>query len=164
MASIDLVNQRPKDTYIGYTKRLRLDLPVTIHVIDTSEARRTLPSGKYEAVVSFYQRWGAKNGNPAAASVPNIEAKQLIAIEGSGESADLVRSRNKMQMSIMENFVMNSPWNERYYIERLGDYEKYKSTMSHLHDAYYFPKADMTLLVNRLKNDVTIWRLGRASR
>lgn len=164
MVGVDLADQRPDETYIGFTERLRLASPVTVHVLDTSEARKPLPSGNYEAVVSFYQRWGAKNGNPAAASVPDMEAKQLIVIEGSGESADLARSRNKMQMWVMENFVMNSPWNERYYIERLGNYEKSKATLSHLHDAYYFPRADMTLLVNRLKNDVTVWRLGRASK
>lgn len=163
MIGVDLADQRPDETYIGYTERLRLASPVTVHVLDTSEARTPLPSGNYEAVVSFYQRWGAKNGNPAAAPIPDMEAKQLIAIEGSGDSADLVRSRNKMQMWVMENFVMNSPWDERYYVERLGNYEKSKATMSHLHDAYYFPRADMTLLVNRLKNDVTVWRLGRAS-
>lgn len=164
MVGVDLADQRPDETYIGYTERLRLASPVTVHVLDTSEARKPLPSGNYEAVVSFYQRWGAKNGNPAAASIPDMEAKQLIVIEGSGESADLARSRNKMQMWVMENFVMNSPWNERYYVERLGNYEKSRATLSHLHDAYYFPRADMTLLVNRLKNDVTVWRLGRASK
>ena len=164
MASIDLADQRPDETYIGYTKRLRLALPVTVHVLDTSQAREPLPSGNYEAVVSFYQRWGAKDGNPAAASIPDMEAKQLIAFKGSGETADLVRSRNEKQNWVMENFVMNSPWNERYYIGRIGNYEKSKATLSHLHDAYYFPMADMTLLVNRLRNDITVWRLGRASK
>ena len=60
----------------------------------------------------------------------------------------------------MGNIGMNVPWNRENFEARLGPAQKGPSTMSRLHDAYYFPNADMTFLVNRLKNEVTVWRVG----
>jgi len=64
----------------------------------------------------------------------------------------------------MSNLDMNTPWNENEFVARLGRYESTPSTMSRLHEALYFPDADMTLIVNRVRNEVTIWRMGRTVR
>ena len=77
---------------------------------------------------------------------------------------DAVKSRNAKKIWVMENIIMNMPWDEKAMVEQLGQYEKSDSTLSHLHDAYFFPEADMTLIVNRFKHEITIWRSGRASR
>ena len=162
MTGVDLAGQKRKDIYIGYSERIRLELPTTVHVLDTAKSDKSLPSGQYEAVVSFYKRWGAKKGNPDARSVPDMEASSPISLGGDGTSAENEHARRQAQKWVIENVPMQHPWNEAFFVDRLGHYKMYKATLSHLHDAYYFPDADMTLIVNRLKQEVTIWRFGRA--
>jgi hypothetical protein len=79
----------------------------------------------------------------------------------SGQSSDQAQKAVIMQKWVMENVISGTPWNEAAFRQQLGRSEKYPSTMSHLHDAYYFPTPDMTLLVNRLKGEVSVWRFGR---
>ncbi|MCD1589814.1 hypothetical protein K7H13_03430 [Qipengyuania citrea] len=160
MAGVALAGQKPDDVFIGHTERVTLDGPRTEFVVDTSAAREPLPSGEYDAEVSFYPRWGAENGNPAAKSAPELEATDRITLGGSGENRADAERRNELQRWVMGNIGMNVPWNRENFEARLGQARKGPSTMSHLHDAYYFPDADMTFLVNRLKNEVTIWRMG----
>ena len=160
MAGVALVGQEPDDVFIGHTERVTLDGPRTVFVVDTSAAREPLPSGEYDAKVSFYPRWGAENGNPAAKSAPELEAADRITLGGSGENRADAERRNELQRWVMGNIGMNVPWNRENFEARLGQARKGPSTMSRLHDAYYFRDADMTFLVNRLKNEVTIWRMG----
>jgi hypothetical protein len=160
MAGVALVGQKPKDVFIGHSERVTLQTARTEFVFDTSGAREPLPSGDYDAEVSFYPRWGAENGNPAAKTAPELEAKVRITLGGSGESRAATERRNELQRWVMGNIGMNVPWNRGNFEARLGPAKKGPSTMSRLHDAYYFPDADMTLLVNRLKDEVTVWRMG----
>ena len=160
MASIGLEGQKPDDVFIGTNEKVTLNGPRTEFVLDTSDARKPLPSGNYEAEVAFYPRWGADNGNPAAKSVPKLSTKARVELSGSGESRANAERRNELQRWVMSNVNMNVPWNRANYEAKLGKARKGPSTMSHLHDAYYFPDADMTFLVNRLKNEVTVWRMG----
>lgn len=163
MASVSLANQRPDATWIGHQQRVTLTQPTTTFVFDTSGAQRPLPTGEYEAEISFYPRWGAA-GSPAAQRAPEITATQRVRLTGSGMSRADAELRNERQRWVMENVIMHTPWDERAFVARLGGYEKSQADLSHLHDAYYFPGADMTLVVNRLLGEVTIWRMGRASR
>lgn len=163
MALIDLADQQPDETFIGYSEKVRLNGPDTTIVIDTKKSERALPTGDYIAEVRFYPLWGAKNGNPEAANAPEIASTHEISLKGSGESVAAVKLRNARRNWVMENIYMNVPWNEADIVRRLGPYEKSRSTLSNLHDAYYFTEIDMTMIVNRLKNEITIWRTGRAS-
>lgn len=163
MASVSLAGQRPDATWIGHQQRVTLERPTTTFVLDTSAAQRPLPRGSYEAEISFYPRWGAAR-NSAAAAAPELNAVQAITLQGSGMARADAELRNERQRWVMENVVMHTPWNEASFVDRLGRYEKSQAELSHLHDAYYFPGADMTLIVNRLLGEVTIWRMGRASR
>ncbi|MFT6474994.1 hypothetical protein [Qipengyuania profunda] len=160
MAGVALAGQKPDDVFIGHSERVTLASPRTEFVLDTSSARNALPSGEYDAEVSFYPRWGAENGNPAAKTAPELEATDRITLGGSGEDRADAERRNELQRWVMGNIGMNVPWNRESFEARLGPAEKGPSTMSRLHDAYYFPDADMTFLVNRLKNEVTVWRVG----
>jgi len=160
MAGVALIGQKPDDVFIGYTERVKLDGPRTEFVVDTFAAREPLPSGDYDAEVSFYPRWGTENGNPAAKAAPKLEATDRITLGGSGENRADAERRNELQRWVMGNIGMNVPWNRHNFEARLGPARKGPSTMSRLHDAYYFPNADMTFLVNRLRNEVTIWRTG----
>ena len=160
MAGVGLVGQKPDDVFIGHNERVTLESSRTEFVIDTSRVRKALPSGEYDAQVSFYPRWGAENGNPAARTAPELEATDRITLGGSGENRADAEQRNVLQRWVMLNISMNVPWNREDFEARLGPATKGPSTMSRSHDAYYFPNADMTFLVNRLKNEVTVWRMG----
>lgn len=160
MVGVSLKGQAPDDVYIGYSERLRVEQASTLFVLDTRLAKDPLPDGEYEAEVTFYPRWGAKNGNPAAESLPELRAKSDITFSGTGIDRSSAERKNELQKWVMLNLEMNMSWNRTTFEEKLGKSVKGPSTMSHLHDAYYFPEADVTLLVNRLKNEMTIWRLG----
>ena len=163
MASVSLADQRPEATWIGHQQRVTLSRPTTTFVLHTSAAQRPLPRGSYEAEISFYPRWGAA-GNSAAAAAPELHAVETVTLRGSGMARADAELRNERQRWVMEHVVMHTPWDEPSFVARLGRYEKSQAELSHLHDAYYFPGADMTLIVNRLLGEVTIWRIGRASR
>ena len=161
MANIDLAGQKADDVYIGYGERITLTGPVTTFTIDGSKAREPLPGGDYEARVTFYPRWGAE-GNEPARSAPEMTDMVKLRLVASGELRADAEGRNVKQVWLMENVIIGTPWNEGEFVAKLGKYRKAKSTLSQLHDAYYFPAADMTLIVNRLKNEVTTWREGEA--
>lgn len=65
---------------------------------------------------------------------------------------------------MMLNVISGTPWDQSDFQKRLGKAVKRHSDLSHLHDAYYFPGADMTLIVNRFKNEVSVWRMGQETR
>lgn len=159
MVDITLADLKPNDTWIGADDRIWLREPKTVFILDATG--KNLPAGEYEANISYYQRWGWKNGNPEAENVPNIEAIKVISYKGTGGSASAAKEKDKLQKWVIEEVYMGYPWNLSFFIKNLGDFERYDSTLSRLHDAYYFPKADMTLLVNRVKNEVTVWRFGK---
>ncbi len=160
MVGVSLEGQNPKDVFIGHSERITLETSETTFVLDTSNARDALPAGEYLAEVNFYNRWGAENGNPAAKTAPDIEVSVPLSLGGSGENRADAERRNELQRWVMSNIGMNVPWNRENYEERLGPAKKGPSTMSRLHDAYYFADADITFLVNRVKNEVTVWRMG----
>ena len=59
----------------------------------------------------------------------------------------------------MLNVNIGVLWNENQFVEKLGPFSKTDSELNH-HDAYYFEKADMTIIVSRIKNTVATWRMG----
>ena len=93
-----------------------------------------------------------------------MEASYPIKLQGDGTSADKELAKRQAQNWVMGTVHSQYPWDESFFVNRLGNYVKYKATLSHLHDAYYFPDVDVTLLVNRLRGEVTVWRFGRATR
>lgn len=162
-ASVELDGQKPDDPYIGYDEHVMLTGPVTKVVLDISKTNKPLPASAYEATVSFYPRWGAEK-NPAAAGAPELHAMAKIQLTGSGGNAADAALKYKRQRWVMENVISNSPWDRATMAKQLGKPVKGPADLSPLHDAYYFPGADMTLIVNRLKNEVTIWRMGHETK
>ena len=160
MASVSLTGQAADDVYIGHQERIKIEKSESTFIIDTTNAKGAIPSGEYEAKVSFYPLWGAKNGNPAAENVSELHAISNILLKGASVDRADAERKNNLQRWVMNNLGMNEPWNRETYEAKLGKSQKGPSTMSHLHDAYYFPDADITLLVNRLKSQVTVWRMG----
>lgn len=161
MVSVSLVGQKPTDTWIGSDARARLEKSRTIYILDTSKAK--LPAGDYYAEVSFYKRWGASKGNPAASNIPDTEATTTVKLHGTGASASDVIRKNELQKWVIETVYMGYPWDLKKFKKRLGNFDLLRAEMNH-HSAYYFVDADMTLLVNNLLGTVLIWRMGQATR
>lgn len=160
MIGVSLKGQAPDDVYIGYSERTKIEKARSEFILDTRLSKDILPDGEYEAEVSFYPFWGADNGNHDAKSAPELHARSDVVLKVTGVDRASTERKNELQKWVMLNIEMNVPWNRENYEAKLGPAEKGPSTMSRLHDAYYFPEADVTLLVNRLKNEVTVWRLG----
>ena len=161
MAGVSAKGQAPTDTFIGVSERVMLTSPEqTIEIDGTSE---NLPSGEYTADVTFYPRWGAENGTEQAKAITQeIIGAVDVTLSGSGESKGQVDQRNIAQRWVMENVSIGTSWNENQFIQRMGQFEKSASTLN-LHDAFFFPDTDMTIIVSRVNNTVAMWRMGRAT-
>ncbi|MBN7763685.1 hypothetical protein JYP52_21335 [Nitratireductor aquibiodomus] len=156
MASVSAKNQSPNDVYIGFSKRVRLTSPKQTIEMEGEG----LPSGDYTADVTFYPDWGAKDGPREAKSITNeIIGVDDVTLGGAGESIEEADRRNNAQRWVMMNVSSGTPWDATLFVEKLGDFQKTEAALN-LHDAYYFPVADMTIIVSRLKNTVTTWRDG----
>ena len=165
MASLDLQGQKDTDTAIGSSERVTLTGPTTTFKVmavnnDNGMDGKPLAAGSYDADVIVGTKW---KGNEAIASLPqNVEAKQTLVLSGTRTVSEVVR-KDALQKWVIETVSANTPWNEAQFRAKLGSYEKVPSTLSRLHDAYYFPQADMTLIVNRLRREVSVWRVGRTT-
>lgn len=160
IVSVDLHGQKDSDSYIGYSENVKLTGEKTVFVVDTTKATRPLPKGSYDATVRFVPRWGAA-GNPFDGKIPELFAETHLDLTGSGGSvSDEQRSRQR-QGWVMENVVSGMRWDKSAVEGRLGKSIRGASELGQ-HETYYFPGADMSLLVNRLTSEVTTWRKGNA--
>lgn len=160
MASVNLANQAPDDTYIGKSERIKVTNGSAKTVIDVG----SLPSGQYEAEAAFYPRWGFKDQESESTGINrNISATQPIVITGSGESKQSVATRNKNQKWVIENVIVGTPWKPDEWESRFGKREEIpvKSRNPEIIKNYYFPTLDMTIIVNTLKEEVVTWRMSK---
>ena len=161
-ASLDLQGLKDNDTAVGTSKDVILNAPVTNFAVKSvndvnSLDGKPLPKGNYDASILVGPKW---TQNTAISSLPsNIEAKQTVVLGGS-RSAASVRQKDDLQRWAVDNVPSNEPWSAARFRAKLGPYSESPSTLSPLHDAYYFPQADMTLIVNRVRDEVSIWGTG----
>ena len=162
MASVSIKDQNPQDTYIGVSQRVTLTTPEQTVTIDGRN--EGFPTGEYVAEVTFYPRWGAKKGPSEAKRIDEeISGQADVSLTGSGASKTQTDEQNIAQKWVMLNVNIGMLWNENQFVEKLGPFSKTDSELNH-HDAYYFEKADMTIIVSRIKNTVATWRMGRATK
>jgi hypothetical protein len=160
MASLSMKGQKPKDIYIGVSKRITLNSMK--QKIEIDGKNENLPSGEYIAEVTFYPAWGAENGAKEARQIKEAVTGQAdVMLTGSGASKDQADDQNIKQKWIMFNIYMGVPWNEEMFVSKLGNFSKLESKLKS-YDAYYFKKADMTIFVDRQKKAVSFWRMGQA--
>lgn len=162
MASIDLKNQNPNDTYIGSSKRMKIE--TSPYSFDFDISKEKLPSGKYEAGVTFYPKWGADNGNELAKEIGSkVEGVYSISLGTSYGTAEERMEKDKKQLWIMNNVVVDTPWDKVKFINILGEYQELQVTNRNpeIIKAYYFSEADMTIFVSKPKKAVVTWREGK---
>jgi len=165
MLSIDLADLKPDEFNIGTRERIILSQSPFKYSLDISNAK--LPSGTYETEVTFNSNWGANNGNSEAKKIKSIvTGKDLIDLQTSYGTAEERKAKNEKQAWVMENVVMQTPWEPLKFIERLGQYEELTLINGNpkIIKVYYFKEADMTFFVNELKDNVTTWRIGKDNR
>ncbi|SFS74454.1 hypothetical protein SAMN04488040_1835 [Sulfitobacter marinus] len=161
MAGVSAKGLAPTDTFIGVSERIKLTSPE--QTIELDGRPENLPSGEYTADVTFYPRWGAENGTEQAKTIQHeIIGAVDVTLSGSGENRDQADQRNVAQKWVMENVSVGTAWNEDQFVQRMGPFEKSASTLN-LHDAFFFPEADMTIVVSRVNNTVATWRFGEAT-
>jgi hypothetical protein len=73
------------------------------------------------------------------------------------------QQRDDLQRWVMNNVDPWKPWDAKKFVAVLGPYEKRQSPEKPVWDAYYFPKADSTVLVARQMNVMMMWRFGKAT-
>lgn len=160
MASINLHEQAPEDVWIGKNSRVRLINGIGQASFDITD----LPNGQYEALVTFYPRWGFQDEDSRLSGVSdNLTHSQLISVTGTGESAELVLKRKNNQAWIMSNIYGGSKWNSIDFKNRFGEWIELPVTTRNpnIISNYYFESLDMTLTVNTQKNEVVTYNLGR---
>ena len=160
MAGISLSGQEPDDTWIGKNERVRLVDGSGQTTLDV----KGLPAGEYDVEAAFYPRWGFQDEESRSSGVDEqLEDKHPISITGSGEPAELVAQRNKNQKWVMENVVMGAEWEPDFWRRRFGEWDEFpvKTRNPAVISNYYFKSLDMTLIVNTLKNEIVVWRMGR---
>lgn len=162
MASIDLKNQKPDDVFIGASKKIKIDKSPLVFDFNIADAK--LPSGEYQTEVTFYPKWGAKNGNELASKIQTaISGSASIELSTSNESAEKTVEFNGKQSWVMDNVAIETPWDENKFKTALGNFEELQVTNRNagIIKVYYFPEADMTIFVNKLKKSVLTWRMGK---
>jgi len=162
MAGLSLQGQKPNDTWIGYSEKVTLTKPEQSFILDFPH--KPIPTGKYAAEVSFYPRWGAKNGNPKAAKIEqNIEGKMVIQLIGNGVDASDRIEKEKMQRWIIDNVYTGAAYDKGVLEQKLGSSIgiKVKTLNPNIIEGHYFPNADMTIYVNILKKEFVTFKFGR---
>ena len=160
MAGISLADQAPNDIFVGKTERITVREGSAHTTFDASD----LPQGEYDVEATFYPRWGFQDERSRATGITeNIESRQSLALDGSGESVQSVSERNEGQRWVIENVSMGMAWNPAEWRERFGAWEEFAATTRNpnIITNYYFDSIDMTLVVNTLKDEIVTWKMGR---
>ncbi len=165
MTGIDLAGQAPDDIYIGVSERVTIEKRSTVAIISlVARDGSLLPSGAYEAVATFYPRWGAENAPASTRGIDQkVEADPVpITLRGSGQVADDVAKRDELQRWVMLNVTVGMPFNGSALTARLGAPEQIAVTnRTHIIVAWYYPDVDMTIFESTVTGEVVTWREGR---
>ncbi|MBX7501705.1 hypothetical protein K3181_09645 [Qipengyuania sp. YG27] len=161
MADVTLAGQLDHETWIGEQRKVTLDEQSTSFVLDTTLNGKSLPTGEYEAEVSYYARWGAAR-NPRASNVPDMSATQSITLGGSGETAEHAKAQARMQRWVLGEMDLNRVWSDAELQARLGRFESYDSPNAVRSVIYYFPDADVSLFIDPTRGKILTYELGRA--
>ena len=159
-ASIDLVNQKPDDIYIGKSKKVLVSDQNAVEIIDVSD----LPGGDYNAVVTLYPLWGFKDSKSKSLGIgKELSASQLITISGTGKSSESAAKRQEGRQWVMLNVEAGTPWIPAAWESRFGAWDEIPTTTRNpeVIKNYYFKSLDMTIIVNVLKQEIVAYRLER---
>lgn len=165
MAGVGLANQADNDVFIGNGLRHNITSPTQVLSVPAVQNNEALPTGRYDAEVNFYPRWGAESSPSSTKSITEtIEATLTFDLTGSGVASSEISDRNELQRWVMLNTGAGEPFNLEVFKKRLGESEEIEvPNRNGLIVAHYFPVADMTLFENIAQRTLVTWKLGRES-
>ena len=167
MLSLDATGGEPSDPYIGRVKRVTIDsTPFIYQMAATLDAyepmQEFLPTGKYNANVTFNPKWGAEKGSPHAKAISTkISDSKEIQLEKASSIEEL---RDRMKKRYWgTDLIFGDTWSRREFIKNMGNYEKLvvANNDPNIIKVYYFRDADMTLFVSKPLNQVMRWVYGK---
>lgn len=164
MLGLNLQGQKPDDTWIGSSRRIRIESSPLTYDLDISADK--LPSGNYNGEVDFYPNWGADNGNVLAKSIKNqVKGAVIITLNTKHGSVEKRQSIDKNQTWVIDNVSVGTTWNPEKFINQIGKYEELivANRNQDIIKVYYFPDADMTFFVSKPKKEVLTWRMGKTN-
>lgn len=162
MVEVSLHGQRSDDIYVGKQLRLRIGASPQAFSVPTN-VEGGLPRGAYEVEATFYPRWGAEHGSPAARVIRReINATRPITLRGNGEAAHKIIANKEARRWLMETTAIGDPWKPAEFEKHLGRAERLRVTnRPSIIVAFYYPRADATVFVNTLQNELVTWVFGR---
>ncbi|MBZ9715272.1 hypothetical protein [Deinococcus multiflagellatus] len=170
--NLGLANQKPSDAFIGTDFQTVLVKGGRASILIDGTKRvmpvgSKLPAGTYDVEVSFYPNWEA---NRAVASrlglQAPLEAVTQVRLGASGQSVSAAQNKIELQRWVRLNVNSGDRWDSAYYVAKLGPYTplQLESGNPRVLKMLYFPKIDMTFMVNVVKNEIVVWRSGKANR
>lgn len=159
MASLDLKWQSDDDTYIGSSKRIEIKKTPFEFTIDLTEDE--LPNGEYVANINFYPVWWAKN--ELAKKIENeISAAQDIIISNWYWTPQERKELKDNQLWVMENLWAGTERNINTVKSKIWNYEEIDVIKNPIVvQAFYFPKADVTIFVSKPKKNIITYKFWK---
>jgi hypothetical protein len=164
MFGIDLEGQDPDDIWIGSSQKVTINKSPFSYELDISKSK--LSSGNYQASVSYYHYWGARDGNDLSKQIKeNIENSVNVVLVTSNDNVTKKKESDKKQLWVMENLWVGVKWDKKNVVNHLGKYEKLivSNKNSNIVKVFYFPDADMTIFVSKPLNEILTWRSGETN-
>ena len=152
--------------YIGNGSRITVADQTGVARVSMRQDARLLPSGTYDAEISFYPRWGAAQSPESTRRISEpIHGIGILEFSGSAETADEATFRSEAQRWVMLNVAAGDRWDIDAFEQRLGPSEEIEvENRTRVIVAHYFSRADMTIFVNVPLDEVVVWRIGRETR
>lgn len=160
--SLDLANQKDDDPYVGDSKKVVISNKTASVILND---KGDLPSGKYNASVTLYPLWGYKDELSQKYKLDKeLSTSKAVTVKGK-ESAKSYLFKKSSQKWVMENVISGYKWKNAFWTRKFGSYEEIQVTKLNpkIIKGYYFKKIDMTIFVNILKNEVSLYREGKVS-
>jgi hypothetical protein len=161
-AGLSLRGQDENDIWVGKSEYIQIIDGKGAVTLSTGD----LPEGEYEAEVSFFPKWGFKDAASRATGITKeLTASSHIKLKGSGVSATDFLFKKNGQKWVMTNVSMGDAWYPNEWTKRFGRYQEIPIDYGNprILKAYYFPRIDITLTVNILKGEISIWGLGKGT-
>lgn len=161
MANLSLHGQKDEEVWIGKDEKVRISKGSG----EVTFATDDLPKGQYDVEVDFYPRWGFKDAPSRATGITkNLITISSVSLTGNGTSSADTQFKKNNQKWVMEHVATGDPWHPSDWTNKFGDYRELSVDRFNpkIIKAYYFPRIDMTVIVNTLKGEISTWRLGEA--
>lgn len=162
MISVDLKDQKPDETYIGASKKLKIESSPFTFMFNIGEYK--LPSAVYITDVSFYPNWGANDGKELAKEIESkVVGSSSVILNTSHGTVKETKLKNKGQVWIINNVYTGTTWDKNTFIKELGNYKELTVSNKNpeIIKVYYFQDADMTIFVSKPLKEVLTWRVGK---